>query len=345
MYSRINNPGYKHYLYILPLLLWLNGCTELRECCSQWNPLDYTVQRGDTLYSIAWRYEMDYREIAEWNSISAPFAIYPGQRLRMTPDSLDGTIGSEDRESIILDRELSEQIETGDADVPPGSTGASKIDSEDDLTPAVARPEKLMVQPGDTLYSLAREHQLTPQQLARWNVIRPPYEIYPGQEIRLSPAVHAYGTHNFVSVEKNEQNSQHTESLVKEAPLPSKVSQWHWPVMGNLVKTFNTRDRLRKGIGIVGQPGQPVKAAAGGRVVYSGNGLISYGNLVIIKHSNDFLSAYAYNKKLLVKEGDSVESGEVIAHMGSIGKGPAQLHFEIRKNGKPVNPLRYLPKI
>ncbi len=301
------------------------------------------MQRGDTLYSIAWRYEMDYREIAQWNGITAPFAIYPGQRLRMTPDSMDGTIGSDERELVILDRELAEEIEKDDSRV---DTQAVSIDeSEGDLATDPVQPEKITVQTGDTLYSLAREYALTPQQLARWNGIRPPYEIYPGQEIRLSLPVHAYGTQNMVSIEKSEQKPQETESLIKEIALPAKVSQWHWPVRGQLVKTFNSKDRLRKGIGISGRHGQTIKAAAAGRVVYSGNGLVSYGNLLIIKHSNAFLSAYAYNKKLLVKEGDSVESGQVIAQMGGVETGAPQLHFEIRKNGKPVNPMHYLPKI
>ncbi|MCW8956961.1 MAG: LysM peptidoglycan-binding domain-containing protein [Gammaproteobacteria bacterium] len=345
MCYRIIKPQYKPYLYILPVLLWLNSCAEIRDCCSQWSPLDYTVQRGDTLYSIAWRYEMDYREIAQWNGISAPFAIYPGQRLRMAPDSMDGTIDSDDRESVILDKELAQQIEDDSSGFESKVPSAAENQVAEDLPVESSRPEKLTVQKGDTLYSLAREHQLTPQQLARWNGVRPPYEIYPGQEMRLSPSVHAYGTQKIVSIEKNEQNTQDTKSFTKETPLASHISQWYWPVKGKIIKSFNAKETSRKGIGIAGRRGQPVKAAAAGRVVYSGNGLISYGNLVIIKHTNAFLSAYAYNKKLLVKEGDSVQSGQVIAQMGNIEKGSPQLHFEIRKNGKPVDPLQYLPKI
>ena len=252
MCYRINSLQYKHYLYILPLLLWLNGCSGIRECCSQWNPLDYTVQRGDTLYSIAWRYEMDYREIAQWNDITAPFAIYPGQRLSMTPDSLDGTIGSEDRESVILDSELAEQIKKDDLDMEPETLSAKETRPGTHQQIEPAQPEKLSVQKGDTLYSLARAHQLTPQQLARWNGIRPPYEIYPGQEMRLSPPVHAYGTQQSITIEKNEQNSSQTQSLAKEIPLSRKISQWYWPVEGRVVKTFKRKDASRKGIGIAG---------------------------------------------------------------------------------------------
>lgn len=344
MYYRIINLKYKPCLYILPVLLWLNGCAEIRQCCSQWNPLDYTVQRGDTLYSIAWRYEMDYREIAQWNGITAPFAIYPGQRLRMTPDSRDGTVDSEERESLILDQELAQEIEQDLSRADTEAVSVSEAPPED-LPAESAQPETIRVQEGDTLYSLAREYTLTPQQLARWNGIRPPYDIYPGQEMRLSPPVHAYGSQKIPGIEKNEQKPQQTETRAKYLSLSSKISQWHWPVKGQIVKTYNSKDTLRKGIGISGRRGQAVRAAAAGRVVYSGNGLISYGNLIIIKHTSTFLSAYAYNKKLLVKEGDSVKSGQEIAHMGSIENGQPQLHFEIRKNGKPVNPMHFLPKI
>ena len=110
-----------------------------------------------------------------------------------------------------------------------------------------------------------------------------------------------------------------------------------------MVQTYKANDTARKGIGITGKAGQSVKAAAAGSVVYSGNGLINYGNLVIIKHSHSFLSAYAYNQTLLVKEGDSVNRGQAIAKLGKIDSKP-RLHFEIRRNGKPVNPLHYLPK-
>jgi lipoprotein NlpD len=109
------------------------------------------------------------------------------------------------------------------------------------------------------------------------------------------------------------------------------------------VQTFDPKAG-KKGVDIGGKPGEPVYAAAAGDVVYSGNGLIGYGNLVIIKHDDTFLSAYAYNRKLLVKEGDRVKAGTKIAEMGQVAKGESILHFEIRRDGNPINPLRFLPR-
>jgi lipoprotein NlpD len=121
---------------------------------------------------------------------------------------------------------------------------------------------------------------------------------------------------------------------------------WRWPTIGKVVQTFSPGDPERKGVRISGVVGQPVVAAEAGRVVYSGSGLVGYGNLVIIKHDDDYLSAYGYNKKLLVKEGDEVARGEQIARMGSPRNGAdSMLHFEIRKEGRPINPLPLLPKL
>lgn len=313
------------------LVALLQGCGPVRECCQDWSPLDYTVVKGDTLYSIAWRYEMDYRDIASWNGISSPYAIFPGQRLRMSPDTAAGTI--DHQPPVITTDDHSSDIPA--APVEPVERSESRT-----LFVEVAK--------GDTLYSIARRHQLTPHQIARWNALRPPYEIYPGQKLRTRPPQAAYGSSapTGIQTEKAEPViSAGSTALPHEENLPATVNVWNWPVKGKIVKTFDKKDTSRKGIGIAGKPGQVIKATAAGKVVYSGNGLISYGNLIIIKHSNAFLSAYAYNKKLLVNEGDSVRSGQVIAHMGTVESGRSQLHFEIRKDGKPVNPLKFLPKI
>ncbi len=119
---------------------------------------------------------------------------------------------------------------------------------------------------------------------------------------------------------------------------------WQWPVQGKVISTFKRNTVDRKGIKIAAKEGNSVKAAAAGKVVYSGNGLISYGNLVIIKHNRTYLSAYAHNRKLLVKEGQMIKSGQKIAVLGKTGTESPRLYFEIRKNGKPVNPIKYLPR-
>ncbi|WP_299793642.1 peptidoglycan DD-metalloendopeptidase family protein [uncultured Shewanella sp.] len=126
--------------------------------------------------------------------------------------------------------------------------------------------------------------------------------------------------------------------------LPKKVSRWQWPRKGKLIGTFSAKEQGNKGIKIAGNRGDIIKSAADGRVVYAGSALRGYGNLVIIKHSDDYLSAYAHADKILVKEKQFVAVGQTLAKMGSTGTDRVMLHFEIRYHGKSVNPLKYLPK-
>lgn len=129
-----------------------------------------------------------------------------------------------------------------------------------------------------------------------------------------------------------------------KSTLPKRVKRWSWPVNGSLIGTFSANKQGRNGIKIKGRRGDLIKAAADGRVVYAGNALRGYGNLVIIKHSDDYLSAYAHADKVLVKEKQNVTAGQLVAKMGSTGTDKVMLHFEIRRHGKSVNPLNYLPK-
>ena len=126
--------------------------------------------------------------------------------------------------------------------------------------------------------------------------------------------------------------------------LPTTVSQWQWPIKGKLIGTFSAKEQGSKGIKIAGQRGDIIKAAADGRVVYAGSALRGYGNLVIVKHSDDYLSAYAHADSILVKEKQFVTIGQALAKMGNTGTDRVMLHFEIRQHGKSVNPLKYLPK-
>ncbi len=332
------------------LVMLLAACGDLTK---RWDPMAYTVRSGDTLYSIAWRYEMDYRDIAEWNNIDPPYEIYPGQRLAMQPVNRDGTAGSGQRPEMI----------PSDSESPPVMQPqvVSAPEPEPESIP-LQRPTHIVVKKNDTLYSIARSTGYSHHQLARWNRLRSPYVLHPGQKLRLTPPGSSLGTQaiaearpvtqpvtrpatNSSSQRANAREARPVRSTPRqEVSLPSTVNQWHWPVRGRVVSTYKSGDTARKGISISGRKGQPVSAAAAGTVVYSGNGLINYGNLVIIKHSHSFLSAYAHNKTLLVKEGDQVKSGQAIAKMGDTGDYKPSLHFEIRHNGKPVNPLKYLPR-
>ncbi len=213
----------------------------------------YTVKRGETLYSLSWRYGLDYKEVAQWNDIKSPYTIYPGQRVYLNPRS-----------------------------------------------PATARNAPR--QSTTTALPATRSAPRKPPPLAAASVPR------------------------------------------KSPPLAAGGNAWQWPTRGKVIRSFSATLNGKKGIDIAGQPGQPVRATSPGWVVYSGSGLRGYGRLIIIKHNSAFLSAYAHNRKLLVEEGEEVKAGQLIAELGSSGADRPMLHFEIRRDGKPVDPLGYLPR-
>jgi lipoprotein NlpD len=214
-----------------------------------------------------------------------------------------------------------------------------------------------LVAKGDTLYSIAWRYGFDYRDVARWNDISSNYVIYPGQSIRLTAepnksksarTVATASKNKKISTKARKSNTakktttKKTTTRVKQKTQLAHKVDWHWPTSGKLVK-LNT-PTAKKGVDISGKAGQKIKAAAAGDVVYSGGGLLGYGKLIIIKHNDTFLSAYAHNDKLYAKEGDKVKAGEKIATMGLRNKGRPILHFEIRKNGSPVNPLLHLPK-
>ena len=203
-----------------------------------------------------------------------------------------------------------------------------------------------VVRKGDTLYSIAWRYGKDFRSLANWNNINPPYIIYPGQIIHLK-SVQAVAQkparppaeNNSRTTIKGNQASQKSPPVSGKGALPI---EWRWPTSGQIVKM--NLPTLEKGLNISGTVGQEIKAAAAGEVVYSGSGLLGYGKLIIIKHSEIYLSAYAHNDRILIKEGMKVTSGQKIATMGIGNNGTPLLHFEIRKEGKPVDPIIYLPK-
>ncbi len=206
---------------------------------------------------------------------------------------------------------------------------------------------------GETLYSIAFRHGVDYKRLARWNGIRSPYTIYAGQRLRLTRSQvtsKTYAVKKKSTPTNDTSTKKKTTSTVSTKPKVSRPEklikhEWNWPTKGKVIRTYSSRLGGNKGIDIAGKVGQPVLAASSGKVVYSGNGLTGYGNLIIVKHSEQFLSAYAHNKRLFVKEGGEVKRGEKIAELGKSGTNEAKLHFEIRYKGKPVDPLKYLPKL
>jgi len=199
------------------------------------------------------------------------------------------------------------------------------------------------VKQGDTLYSIGIRSGLGYHRLAKWNKIFPPYRLKIGQKIKLfKPKQKLRHQNNHLKKStKSPRNSQKSLTISKVNKKMLKL-YWQWPIQGKVLKSFKQTDK--KGIDIGAKVGQKVHAASHGKVVYSGSGLKGYDNLVIIKHNNLFLSAYANNRRLLVKEGQTIKKGQLIAEVGRLEGKPTALHFEIRKNGQPVNPIHFLPK-
>lgn len=196
------------------------------------------------------------------------------------------------------------------------------------------------VQRGQTLYRIATENGIVPADLAAWNGLAPPYTIYPGQSLKLYPPGGSAARGSAAASVASAGPAGGAAAVA--APIKSEI-KWRWPAEGPLVGRFVPGDATNQGVDIAGNGGDPVRAAADGVVVYSGAGLVGYGELVIIKHSEAWLSAYGHNRKRLVNEGQNVKAGQQIAEMGRSGASRDMLHFEIRYNGKPVDPLGYLP--
>ncbi|MEH6649648.1 MAG: peptidoglycan DD-metalloendopeptidase family protein [Motiliproteus sp.] len=204
------------------------------------------------------------------------------------------------------------------------------------------------VKPGDTLYSIAWRYRKDYRTLAKANGIGSNYRIYTGQLIRLnSTAKPKPASSNKTSIKQNTAKSSSVAAVTKTkttSHVSSGPIKWRWPAKGRVIQGFSSTGKLNKGLNIAGNRGDSVYSAAIGVVVYAGNGLLGYGNLIIINHNDSFLSAYAHNHRLLVKEQDTVKSGQKIAEIGNSGAAQTMLHFEIRKEGKPVDPSRYLPR-
>lgn len=196
-------------------------------------------------------------------------------------------------------------------------------------------PDVHIVRSGETLFSIAWRYDKNPEDVARWNGLGDGSLIHPGDVIRLTPSAAS------ASTSRTPAGRPASKPLPKVPTVPPPP--WGWPTSGTVSVNFGGKPGTGTGVLIDGKAGQPIVAAASGHVVYAGSGLIGYGQLIILKHNDTYLSAYGYNASLLVKEGDSIRKGQRIATMGEGPEGKARLHFEIRRNGKPVNPRQYLP--
>ncbi|MGV0034546.1 MAG: peptidoglycan DD-metalloendopeptidase family protein [Candidatus Azotimanducaceae bacterium WSBS_2022_MAG_OTU7] len=209
-----------------------------------------------------------------------------------------------------------------------------------------------IVSKGDTLYSIAFRYGLDYKSIAMVNSIRPPYTIFVDQVILLrgsarlpekdSGPVATQSASQKTPKKTSQKTPKKTISKTPRAPS-APVAGWQWPLKGEIIARFSLVQPVNKGIDIAGDKGDVVTAAAAGVVVYAGGNLRGYGQLVIVKHNDNFLSAYGNNQKMLVKEGEEVKAGKSIARVGKTGANVEMLHFEIRRDGKPVDPVKYLP--
>ncbi len=270
----------------------------------------YEVQKGDTLYFIAYKTDKYVKELIRLNNLRSPYTIHPGQRLNLwrpvyTPPAYAGS---------------------GAGEVAAASTATAAAGS----TTAKAKSSNSQSSKAKTGSSSTQNSQKT----ATKKVDQSKTKEYGDSK----------GKQNVNNTKPNTAKQSTAQTKPKPPPSSSgKVTSWQWPTKGRVIKNFSAGDQGNKGIDIAGQRGQAIVATAKGTVVYSGNALRGYGNLVIVKHNDNYLSAYAHNDRLLVSEGQSVKAGQKIATMGSSGTNSVRLHFEIRYQGKSVNPKRYLP--
>jgi lipoprotein NlpD len=272
-------------------------------------PDSYTVKPGDTLYSIALEHGLDYRELALWNGLDNPGALRIGMQLRLAaPGGAAGASGG------VVAAPL--KMPGGTVEARPLGTGPSPAPSA--VPPAAAAG--------------------TGTVLTEPKGVRVPYsEQALAQVGKAEPAAPA---RTETPPKAAEARSEAKVDAGDAARGPEDID-WSWPVKGKVISTFN--DASSKGIAIAGKLGQPVLASAPGRVIFSGTGIRGFGKLIVIKHNNTYLSVYAHNSELNVKEGQSVAKGQKIAEMGNTDAEQVKLHFEIRRFGKPVDPAKLLP--
>jgi lipoprotein NlpD len=272
----------------------------------------YEVRKGDTLYYIAYVTDKDVNELIRYNQLAPPYIIQPGQKLRLWQPVYKAPAY--------------------------GGTGAGKAGSAvvAHTSSKVASTAASVISLNKSISSKAKRSTSQKSTSGKHPVVKKVDKKSSKEYLASKQNVNSVSDHNKTDTAKATKSSKVSASR-------SKVDSWLWPTKGRVIRKFSSGDQGNKGIDIAGRRGQSVVSTARGVVVYSGSALRGYGNLVIVKHNDNYLSAYAHNDSLLVREGQSVHAGQKIATMGSSGSNRVKLHFEIRYQGKSVNPQRYLP--
>jgi lipoprotein NlpD len=282
-------------------------------------PQTYTVKRGDTLYQIALDHGLDYRELAAWNNIDNVNVIRVGQILVLGPPSGQPGAATAPLAAVTL------VAPTGGEARPPTPSVATPSGRPNSPT-FKTEPRAVKIPYSEHAFAQLQHAPATPPLAA----IAPEARATPAPAVAPPPPPAAAPT----PVPKSESG--------RVPEIDDDNLSWIWPATGKVIAGFSESANL-KGIDIAGKAGQPVVASAAGKVVYAGTGLRGYGKLIIVKHNNTFLSAYAHNREISVKEGQQVAKGQKIAEMGDTDADQVKLHFEIRRRGKPVDPAKFLP--
>ena len=270
----------------------------------------YQVKKGDTLYSIALDHGQSYRDLAAWNNLEDPNKIKVGQQLRVVPPEGPAPVA------------VTKPVATPSAvEVRPLTPAGQAVPTAPAVPAAQANTENLKREPRG---------------------VKRPYSEETLAAVRKADAIYAApAAPAAAATEAPKEEVAKVEPRPEVKPLSEDAVDWAWPIGGKVLNNFV--EGSNKGIDIAAKAGEPVLASAAGKVVYSGSSLRGYGKLVIVKHNATFLSAYAHNSQLLVKEGQSVQKGQKIAEAGSSDAEQTMLHFEIRRQGKPIDPAKYLP--
>ncbi|MGO2149002.1 MULTISPECIES: peptidoglycan DD-metalloendopeptidase family protein [Halomonas] len=312
------------------------------------NSPQYTVKPGDTLYGIAWQHNLDYRQLATINNIDAPYQIHPGQMIALREGAGAGNNSQPANQAQNTPSESRGVVATG---LNPQATAVASNDQELDWL----LPDESAIERGQRLNAERPEQQAveSAQQVASTNSA--PQESSSQPEVAATePRPEPEPEPETVPASEPEEQVVAQSETPVAAPVersdrssrtftPAETINWQWPTDGQVTGNFGEGDSITAGIDIAGQKGQPVKAAGPGIVVYAGSGVRGYGNLILLKHNDQFLSAYAHNDGLNVSENDVVEAGEVIATMGNSDAESVRLHFEVRRDGQPEDPMEFLP--
>ena len=283
----------------------------------------YTVKPGDTLYGIALEHGLDYRDLASWNGIDNPSTLRPGQQLRVTAPAASAPAAPSGVVAAPL-KAPSGAIEAkplGPTGSPPPSASVPSPAPSSPPAAAAAAPSGTIVAEPKGMRLPYSEQALA--QLSRPEAVQPKPDV---AQVKPEPP--------------------RAEAKVPARPESDaravETSDWIWPVKGKVIATFN--GTTSKGIDIAGRRGQPILASAGGRVIFSGTGVRGMGKFVVIKHNEELISVYGHNDEVVVKYGQNVAKGQKIAEMGSTDADQVKLHFEIRRHGTPVDPMKLLPE-